>query len=157
VQFISPSAGKVTIEKLLDEIKKYIQESPDSNYKFIIGTDSQTYKNKTVFVTAVIIQRIGKGARLFYQKSKRKPIKDLRTRIYTETELSLLTLNQFKKNGLSKIFANWPLEIHLDIGRNGETRKLIHDVVGWVTSVGYTAIIKPDSFGASTAADKFTS
>jgi uncharacterized protein len=157
LHYISPTRGKLTIAELIIELSNYIKESPTSNYKIVIGTDSQTYKDKTVFVTAVIIQRIGKGARLFYYKKKRKPILDLRTRIYTETEISLKQLNALKKQGLSDLFANWPIEVHVDIGRNGDTRKLIHDVVGWVTSVGYVAKIKPESFGASSVADKFTS
>jgi uncharacterized protein len=157
LHFISPSKGKISIKELLEELHLYIEESPNSNYKIIIGSDSQTYKDKTIFVTAIIIQRIGKGARLFYYKKKHKPIHDLRTRIYTETELSLKHLHSMKDKGLANLFTNYPVEVHVDIGRNGETRQLIHDVVGWVTAVGYVAKIKPDSFGASSVADKFTS
>ncbi|OZM57204.1 hypothetical protein CIB95_06985 [Lottiidibacillus patelloidae] len=157
MHFFSPSKGKISIQELLTELSLYIQDSSPSNYKIIIGTDSQTYKDKTIFVTAVIIQRLGKGARFFYKKKKQKPIHDLRTRIYTETELSLKHLNSLKEKGLANLFAKYPVEVHVDIGRNGDTRQLIHEVVGWVTAVGYTAKIKPDSFGASSVADKFTS
>ncbi|HRU32970.1 MAG TPA: ribonuclease H-like YkuK family protein, partial [bacterium] len=44
--------------------------------------------------------------------------------------------------------------IHVDIGMKGETRQLIKEVVGMITSSGYSAKIKPESFGASKVADK---
>jgi len=49
-----------------------------------------------------------------------------------------------------------PIEIHIDIGQRGETRAMIQEVVGWVTSVGYTVKIKPYSYGASSVADRLT-
>jgi uncharacterized protein len=157
MEFISPSLGSIRVEDLFHNITTYIEESPSASYKFIIGTDSQTTQHHTIFITAIIIQRVGKGAKFYYSKLKKKPILDLRSRIYTETDLSLQITNTLKMHGLSKIITNWPMEIHIDIGRNGDTRKLIHEVVGWVTSVGYDVKIKPDSFGASSVADKFTS
>ncbi len=82
---------------------------------------------------------------------------DLRMRIYKETELSLDMITMLMKLGLSDICAKWPLEIHVDIGQQGETKALIQEITGWITSVGYTVRIKPDAFGASSVADRFTS
>jgi predicted RNase H-related nuclease YkuK (DUF458 family) len=52
--------------------------------------------------------------------------------------------------------ADLDVEIHVDVGQQGETRALIREIVGMVTGSGYRARIKPESFGASSVADKFT-
>ncbi|RYD04208.1 hypothetical protein N752_15295 [Desulforamulus aquiferis] len=48
------------------------------------------------------------------------------------------------------------VEIHIDVGRQGETKDLIREVVGMVTGSGFQAKIKPDSFAASSVADRYT-
>lgn len=156
MDFISPSMGTLTLRETTEQILSFIEDDPTSSYKLVIGSDSQTIKSTTIFVTALIILRIGKGARFFYHKQKEKAIRDFRSRIYRETELSLYFLEQLKEQHLVQLFSRCPIEVHIDVGQQGETRKIIQEVVGWVTSVGYNAIIKPHSFGASTVADKFT-
>lgn len=153
----SPSFGELSLTEASSQIQAFIHEDQEAKYKIIIGSDSQTTQTKTVFVTALIVVRIGKGARFFYRKQVHKAIPDLRHRIYKETELSLSFIDQLKEEGLLQLLSSWPLEVHIDIGQEGETRMLIQEVVGWVTSVGYQAIIKPFSFGASSVADRFTS
>ncbi len=53
-------------------------------------------------------------------------------------------------------YADLNVEIHLDVGENGQTRDLIREVVGMVVGSGFDARIKPDSYGAMTVADKYT-
>ena len=60
--FISPSKGRMTIDEMFDDILAYIQSNPEDKYKLIIGTDSQS-RDDVCFVTAIIIHRLGKGAR----------------------------------------------------------------------------------------------
>jgi predicted RNase H-related nuclease YkuK (DUF458 family) len=48
------------------------------------------------------------------------------------------------------------LEIHLDVGSNGATKTLVKEVVGMVNGSGYSCKIKPDSYGASSVADRYT-
>lgn len=156
MNFISPTWGTMTLETVTANIQSYLQEDKLAHYKLVIGTDSHTNAKHTFFVSAIIIHRIGKGARFFFRKTKSPRIPDLRYRIYKETELSLSLIELLKKQGITDLIAHWPIEIHIDIGQQGETRKLIQEIVGWVTSVGYTAKIKPYSFGASSVADRFT-
>jgi predicted RNase H-related nuclease YkuK (DUF458 family) len=52
--------------------------------------------------------------------------------------------------------ADLNVQIHLDVGENGQTRDLIREVVGMVVGSGFDARIKPDSFGASSVADRHT-
>ena len=67
-----------------------------------------------------------------------------------------LEVVQALEEALGNVGNQLPIEIHLDIGEDGATRVLIKDIVGWITQSGYEAKIKPDSFGASTVADRFT-
>lgn len=154
--FTSPSWGNMSLGTLLKKIESFIAEDPKAQYKIVIGSDSQTTQHATMYVTALIVQRVGKGSCFFYRKIKQKPMFNLRNRIYTETQLSLELVDTLKNEGISELLSEWPMEIHLDIGQKGETRQLIQEVVGWVTSIGYVAKIKPNSFGASSVADRFT-
>jgi len=146
----------MSLGTLLKKIESFIAEDPKAQYKIVIGSDSQTTQHATMYVTALIVQRVGKGSCFFYRKIKQKPMFNLRNRIYTETQLSLELVDTLKNEGISELLSEWPMEIHLDIGQKGETRQLIQEVVGWVTSIGYVAKIKPNSFGASSVADRFT-
>lgn len=156
MQFISPSTGVRSITQVKQELLQYLKRDPKAEYKIVIGSDSQTFQHETVFITALIIHREGKGAIFYYRKWNEPPYVDLRHKIYKETELSLQTIQALRENGFAELLEEYPLEVHIDVGMKGETRKLIQEVVGWVTAVGFEAKIKPDSFGASSVADKFT-
>jgi len=135
-------------------ILEYVQEEPEYAYNLIIGTDSLR-DEKTSFVTAVVIHRVGKGGRYFYRKHFETgwKIENLRQRIYHETSLSLELASRIAEE-LANKGSELPIEIHLDVGDFGETRKVIKEVVGMVTGSGFMAKTKPESFGASHIADK---
>lgn len=155
--FTSPSRGKVSFRELFEDLQSYTSEYPDENYKLIIGTDSHAYLNESViFVTAVIVHRVGKGGRFYYQKQKTHYMESLRQRIYYETFLSLEVATRLTEQLAQSGDSHLNVEIHLDVGEKGETRKIIREVVGMVIGSGYQACIKPDSYGATTVADRFT-
>ena len=52
--------------------------------------------------------------------------------------------------------AKYDFEIHIDVGAIGPTRDMIKEVVGMVQGSGYKAKTKPESWGASSVADKHT-
>ncbi len=142
------------------EILNYIKEDQQRRYNLIIGTDSQG-KDEVNFVTAVIIHRIGKGGRYFWEKSKKKKINSLRHRIWEEVTASLNLAQDLIGNFKDFIIReNSPfyenLEIHIDIGEKGPTREMIKEVVTMVNGNGFKAKVKPDAYGASTAADRYT-
>lgn len=158
--FISPTSGKLSLGRVIEEIVLYLHEEPQSRYRLVIGTDSQERKVSgrkiTNFVTAIVVHRIGKGGRYFWKNGQEKYIKSLRHKIYTETFRSVEVAQKFVPRLTGKLngYNNWELEIHIDVGRTGETRDMIKEVVGIVIGNGYTAKTKPDSFGASSVADK---
>ncbi len=153
MEFISPTYGKLSFERMFRQIVRYIQEDPDRQYHLIIGTDS-LLGDETTFVTAVIIHRLGRGGRYFYRKFRNRKIESLRQRILYEASLSLEVASQISSELAKNGFSDLPVEIHLDVGNNGETKKIIREVVGMVTGSGYAAVIKPEAYGASKVADK---
>lgn len=161
-KFISPSLGPVSTERMLLEIKKFIKSDSKYFYRLVIGTDSQVKRLNGVsecdYVTAIIIHRQGYGARYFWKRKKVGVPPVLREKIYKETSISLeIAQNlvpEIRKviNGSGK----YELEIHIDVGQVGKTREMIKEVVGMVSGSGFTAKTKPDSWGASSVADKHT-
>lgn len=155
--FTSPSRGQVSFHEMFDDLVNYTNEFPDDSYKLIIGTDSHSFLNESViFVTAVVVHRIGKGGRFYYHKQKRHYMESLRQRIYYETFLSLEVATRLTEKLAQNGDSQLNVEIHLDVGEKGETRDIIKEVVGMVIGSGYQACIKPDSYGATTVADRFT-
>lgn len=157
MDFISPSKGQLTFDETFAEITAYVDEQPEEQYRLIIGTDSQNHVDQDVcFVTAIIIHRVGKGARYYYRRFSKAYMNNLRQRIYYETYLSLevamMVTAKLAENGDCRL----NVEIHLDVGEQGETKELIREVVGMVIGSGFQAFIKPDSYGASKVADKYT-
>ena len=162
LQFISPTMGTVSVKRVIGEISEFVNRDPASFYSLVIGTDSQTKRVdghiEIDFVSAVIVHRQGKGARYFWRKEKRvgKTLV-LRDKIYTETLMSL-DLAQSMVPDIRKVVspAKYDLEIHIDVGPLGKTRDMIREVVGMVNGNGFKAKTKPESWGASKVADKYT-
>ncbi len=155
MEFISPTKGRMSLEEVYDDLMAYIQEEPDAHYRLIIGTDSQL-KEVTCFVTAIVVHRVGKGGRYFYTKSYEHFSKSLRQRVFYEAAKSLSLASKITEKLMSNGIEDLNLEIHLDVGEGGPTKELIRDLVGMVTGSGFTAKIKPESYGASTVADRYT-
>lgn len=155
MDFVSPTKGKLSFEETFSDIIKYVNEQPGEQYKLIIGTDSQM-REFVIFVTAIIIHRVGKGARYYFQKQKHRYMESLRQRIYYETFLSLETASRVSAKLAENGYASMNVEIHLDVGEKGDTKEMIREVVGMVIGSGFDARIKPDSYGASKVADKYT-
>lgn len=153
MDFTSPTFGRLSIDEMFGRIVEYVNEDPDQTYNIIIGTDS-FLNSETLFVSAVIVHRIGHGGRYFYKKAPRRKMDSLRQRIFYEATMSIELASEMRRrlneNGLKKL----PVEIHLDVGEKGETREIIKELVGMVTGSGYAAKTKPDSFGASKVADR---
>ncbi|MGC8488911.1 MAG: ribonuclease H-like YkuK family protein [Clostridia bacterium] len=153
--FESPSEGRLSIDEMFWSILAYVQEDPDRAYQLIVGSDSHT-RHETYFVTAVVIHRMGKGGRYYFSRSRHRAIRSLRQKVLFETSLSLQVAARLTELLEASNVADLDVEIHVDVGQQGETRALIREIVGMVTGSGYRARIKPESFGASSVADKFT-
>ena len=153
--YVNPTKGRLTAEEMFADIMQFINANPEARYKVIIGTDSQS-RMRTCFVTAIIIHQVGRGARYYYCQKYQRKITSLRQKIFYETALSLETASFIAQMLAANGHPELNLEIHLDIGNNGETKELIREIVGMVVGSGFNAKIKPYSCGASKVADKYT-
>lgn len=158
MKFISPTDGLLDLYETYKIILDFVKQNPEDNYRLIIGTDSQAGMEDIVFVTAIVIYRVGRGGRFFYRKNIEELQMSMKQRIFFEVSKSLeiasrLTGLLAKEKDLSESIK---IEIHVDVGEKGPTNAIIKEVVGMVVGSGYKALIKPDSYAASTVADKFT-
>jgi len=155
MRFVSPTKGVLTWDEVVSDIIDYVTSDKSFSYKIIIGTDSQV-REETHFVTALVVHRVGRGARYYYRRKPYEKLKSLRQRIFIEAAMSLEVASKLAQSLAERGHSELDLEIHLDIGKNGETKELIRDIVGMIVGSGFDAKIKPDSCGASTVADKYT-
>ena len=152
-EFFSPTSGPLAFDEMFERIVEYIKEGDGERYNLIIGTDS-FLGDETLFVCAVVIHRVGHGGRYFYSKLRRRNMESMRQRIFYEATLSLELATLLKDKLSENGFKKFPVEIHLDVGDNGDTKDIIREVVGMVTGCGYAAVTKPDSYGATKVADR---
>ena len=105
----------------------------------------------------------GHGGIFFYEITHQPLIRDVRTKLQVETNDSLKVAEELvgimESDGkYEEMYLNCPIAIHVDAGnsKNGKTRELIPELVGWIKACGYDCSVKPDSFVASTIADRLS-
>ncbi len=155
--FISPTEGRMNIKETYQSILSFIRQKPNNQYKLIIGTDSHPGIEESVFVTAIVIYRVGHGGRYFYHKKKVAMRSGFKKRIFHEVSRSLNVASKITDYiSVDSATSNMDIEIHIDVGQNGPSSEIIREVVGMVVGSGYDALIKPDSYAASNVADRYT-
>ncbi|WP_409292572.1 ribonuclease H-like YkuK family protein [Peribacillus sp. SCS-37] len=167
--FHNLSESNMTFEQVFQRIVEFIQKEPHGNYRLIVGTDSQVHKRNTVFITAIIIHRQGKGAWMCSRKEiiPRKML-HLHERISKETSLTEQLAALFTEKHrdvlinlvLPHIYngAGFTIEGHIDIGNGSrnKTREFVREMVARIEAMGLQPVIKPNSYGASSVANKYT-
>lgn len=158
--FRSLSRQYSSFEEVYNAILEFIKSDAQSPYRISIGTDSQV-GSKTVFVTCVHVHRVGKGAIGFLHRAElSRPVKNLREKIYLETCTTLQLAYLFDEEKINGIYnavkRKVDFEFHIDIGRKGRTKALISEMVGMVKGINFVPKIKPDSYCASSFANKYT-
>lgn len=152
----TPTRGTFNFNEMCNEIKQFIIKSKNNKCKITIGTDSQEHSKKFKFVTAIVVHRMNNGAQYYYKVEYKKHINSLKQKIMYE---SLLTLKykQLLKDKINVINNHKIIiEPHCDIGTNGPTKKLISEISGMFKGydINELLIIKPDSYAASSVANK---
>jgi predicted RNase H-related nuclease YkuK (DUF458 family) len=124
-----------------------------------VGTDSQNF-DKTKLVSVIAVYCEGHGGIYFYEVTRINRIQDVRIKLHVETGESLKITTQLVDllEQYEELFLNTTLSIHVDAGLNpnGKTRELIPELVGWIKSCGYDCETKPESWVASTIADRIS-
>lgn len=140
---------KTLKDEIVPDIKAFIAEAAKGGQTVHIGTDSLQAGTKTQFVTVVVVLTPMKGGRVAYYREVVPRIKSLRERllreVYKSTELAL------------EIQEIVPGELTVHIDANPEVKfkssQYVQELVGLVVGQGFKALIKPQSWAASHAAD----
>lgn len=140
-----------------DVIKEEIRKSPiDSS--IYIGADSKVYSSKGVQMVAyvtVIILHFGtsKGAKIFKSYRTDRHYGEIRLRLMSEVGDAIAAALE-----VVDVIGDRNFEIHLDINRGviHKSSVLVKEATGYVLgSLGIEPKLKPDSFAASSVADRF--
>ena len=154
-KFYSPSGKAFSYEDLLKEVLFYIKSDTKEKYKVIIGTDSANH-GTTDFVSAIVVYRLGHGGRFFWRRVNQKKIDNLRQRIYQEVIMSLKLAEEVLFNLSQNENIDFDFEVHVDIGSKGKTKEMLQEIIGMVRGSGFNVKTKPESYGASKVADRYT-
>ncbi|QYY43049.1 hypothetical protein SAMN04489735_105914 [Aneurinibacillus thermoaerophilus] len=165
--FYNMSERFFSFDEVFERILHFIAYDPLARYSMAIGTDSHAYQTYTKFTSAVLIHRIGKGAwGCLRDCIVPRRIESLREKISLETSLSQEIAYYITPEMIAKISdvllpyvekgADFTMSIHLDIGKQGSTKELIKEMVGRIQAMGIEAKIKPDSYVASSYANRYT-
>lgn len=136
-------------------IIEFMKADTDREYVVTIGTDSELFnKTSADFVTAIVVHRVGNGARYFWRRMKFDKLHTIRDRILQEVMTSLDTAKSVLAELKALNSPEFKLEIHVDVGENGETKKMIQELVGMIRANDFEAKTKPESYAASSVADR---
>ena len=144
----------------VDEVERYLRTVP-SNSKVYIGADSSKFKRNGIWYTeiasVVVIHLACKhGCKIFYETvverdwdaDKRKP----RTRLLNEVQKIAELYTR-----LELALIDFEVEIHIDINRDKKyaSSLILDEAIGYIKGMtGLDALVKPDSWAASIAADR---
>lgn len=159
----------MTFQEVFQHIVRFMKKDPTGRYRLIFGTDSQIHPTYTRFITGIVIHCESKGAWACIRKVVvPRKMTNLHERISYETTLTEEVVSMFtedKKDQLINIVlpniykgSSFTIEGHIDIGANSQnkTRMFVNEMVGRMESLGIEPKIKPESFVASSYANRFT-
>ncbi|PZD94422.1 hypothetical protein DNH61_18660 [Paenibacillus sambharensis] len=169
--FQNVSESGMTLEQVKERILAFMGKDPQSEYHFVIGTDSQVFRGHTKFVTGIIIRRMGKGAWACYrQVVVPRELRSIREKLAVETSLSQEIaacfmggiLEEMEETLLPYLYKGAVLELFIDIDAGthptiNKTSQYVKEMVDRVEAMGlYAARVKPESYGASAYANRWT-
>lgn len=163
MRFFNSIQKNLSFADVIACIKYFIKTNPDCEYRIAIGTDSQVKGKYICFATGIHIHRVGQGAWCCINKHiEINRCKCLKDKISRETLITYEMANLMNESIADALWDftvkynnfNCRLEAHIDIGTNGETRKLIREMTGYFEGMGVEAKIKPEAFVASSYANR---
>ncbi|MDP2629391.1 MAG: ribonuclease H-like YkuK family protein [Candidatus Harrisonbacteria bacterium] len=154
--FYDSRGAQLKPKRVVEEILQYMAADTNRSYTITIGSDSEQFADKRAdFVTAIVIHRVGNGARYFWRRLvSERPYHSLRDRMYEEVSLSLEIAQHFLSVAKAMKLEGFQFEIHIDIGKNGATKTMIAELTGMIRANNFIWRIKPESYAASKVADR---
>jgi len=151
-------------EKILvpleDDLYDYILNFKKNNelagrsVNVFVGTDSQNHLSFTRFVTVICLQVEHNGVHVLVNRMDLPKIYDYKYRLLKEADVSA----EFARNNKSFFKNNdIPIEIHCDYNSKSyhKSNLVVTEAMNYLNTMGFTAKIKSEAFGASYAADHF--
>jgi predicted RNase H-related nuclease YkuK (DUF458 family) len=141
---------KTLTGRTIGDVVEFVREQARDGQVVHLGTDSLQRARHTRFVTVVAILTPGRGGRAIWKRATCPRIGSLRERLLREVWLSVeLGLR------LSPVVPG-PLHVHIDANpvERHKSSAYVQELVGLVVSQGFRAVIKPESWAASRAADR---
>lgn len=155
--------GKLDIKEIPSKLQLFYNSHKiyGEPIEIAIGTDSQNRSDYTKIVSVVSIICKGHGGIFFHKTWYVDVIPSVKIKLETETDISLAVTQKIVdilEADYKEIYDNCPVSIHIDAGNAsyGKTRELIPALVGWVHGMGYECEVKPNSWTASTIADRIS-
>ncbi|AAC06481.1 ribonuclease H-like YkuK family protein [Aquifex aeolicus] len=137
----------------IEEVKEFIKTT-DKETSIYVGCDSRQLRDKTIFVTVIVVHISSKyGAKVFWNVEKVPKINSLRQRLMEEVNRAV-----YHALMLMDAVDGRHFEVHLDINPDENTASsvIVKEAVGYVLAQGLTPVLKPDAIAASCAADYIT-
>jgi predicted RNase H-related nuclease YkuK (DUF458 family) len=136
-------------ETKIPDILEFVAEASRDGQAVHIGTDSQQTGRFTQFVTVVVILTPRKGGRVAYRREVVARVTSLRERLLKEVWKSVDLGLQFTS------IVKGALTVHIDANPvvKHKSSAYVQELVGLVVGQGFKALIKPESWAASHAAD----
>lgn len=156
--------GNITFEEIPGKLLEFYERNVEGgeSMEITIGTDSQNRTGYTKIVSVISIICKGNGGIFFHQTEYVDIIFSVREKLERETNRSLEIAQELigflEGKKFQKLYNNCPISIHIDAGNapQGKTKDLIQGLVGWVHGMGYDCEIKPNSYAASSIADRIS-
>jgi predicted RNase H-related nuclease YkuK (DUF458 family) len=141
---------KTLTGQAIGDVVDFVRDHAQEGQIVHLGTDSLQLRRHTRFVTVVAILTPGHGGRAIWTRVVRPRIPSLRERLLREVWLSVelgLRLHPVVPG---------PLHVHIDANpiAHYKSSAYVQELVGLVVSQGFRAVIKPESWAASRAADR---
>jgi uncharacterized protein len=140
---------KTLNEARIADIREFVREASRNGQAVHVGTDSQQTGRHTQFVTVVVILTPTKGGRVAYRREVVPRIASLRERLLSEVWKSVELGLQFSP------IVKGDLTVHIDANPvvAHKSSRYVQELVGLVVGQGFKALIKPESWAATHAAD----
>lgn len=139
---------------LRSAIEAEIRTYPD--LEVTIASDSQQRGQHTEYVTVVTMIRPGKGGRVLFTRELIARVRDLRERLWKETWRSTelaMELTETPDIGERAVIDVSAIHIDANVDPKHKSSKYVEELVGLVVGQGFKAVVKPQAWAASHAAD----
>ena len=149
-----------SLDDLRDQLRKdmdittrptTIMGRPLDLFELVVSCDSQVHRNKTDFVTAVVVKPLGTGAWGYYWRASCEVIypKETEKRLWEEIELIHQIAMELKDMEEELLNIEFWTEIDFNGEKHTRSHKLVPGAVGYLSGSGFRVRAKPIAYCAT--------